>query len=95
VSNQQVAWDPVAASTSLDEAADQLARLITELKSAAQDAEHFESLAAVVRAENLAKSGDSPGMMGELRSAGQWALEVANKIGLSLVAELIKQSLFC
>lgn len=88
----QQMWDQAKAKGTADTTvlAAELAKLLAAMKNDASEPEHFESLAEVSRAEKSAKSGDGPSALQSLKAAGQWALDVATKIGVSLVTELLK-----
>jgi hypothetical protein len=63
--------------------------LMSEMKSA----DHGIALGQVAAAEAAASKGDGPSVMKHLKSAGQWALDVATKLGLALATAALKKSL--
>ena len=63
--------------------------LVGEMKSA----EHGMSLGQVAAAEAAASKGDGPTVIKHLKGAGQWALDVATKLGLAIASEALKKSL--
>lgn len=77
-----------------------LTRLATELKilrdalsGEATSAEHYVAIGAIAQAETAATVQDGPGAFGHLRSAGKWALGVAEKIGVGVATSAIKAAL--
>jgi hypothetical protein len=54
------------------------------------DPDHAIAAAAIANAEKSAKAGDVPSTMGFLKSAGKWAWEIANKIGVSVAAKALE-----
>jgi hypothetical protein len=65
------------------------AAMLTESKTAEQD----EAVGAIAQAEDAAKKGDAKGVLGFLRKAGQWAFDVATKIGTSVASKAIEKSM--
>lgn len=51
------------------------------------------AIATVAAAEVAARNGDNAGAMLHLKKAGQWAFDVATKIGVSVVAKMIEGQL--
>jgi len=71
--------------------------LVTELASLrermlpeAKDAARLHSLTALAEAEEAAKSGDKSALLSKLKAAGDWALDVATKIGVTVAAKAIE-----
>ena len=48
---------------------------------------------SVAQAQKAAEIGDGGGALKHLKSAGQWALDVATKVGVSVAAAALKESL--
>jgi hypothetical protein len=63
--------------------------MLVDAKSAEQDA----AVSAVADAEAAAKKGDSKGVLSFLKSAGQWGLDVATKIGTTVAGAAIQKSM--
>ncbi|MBI1333370.1 MAG: hypothetical protein GC165_10880 [Armatimonadetes bacterium] len=86
-------------SSSNEEAIDlkQLAEEIKQLRRSARleasEVEHDHAVAELASAEKATREGDAPTALGHLKNAGQWALEVAEKIGVPLVLEVLKKSI--
>lgn len=73
--------------------AGELATLREALKSEATTGQQYLALAAVVEATEAAEQGDGPTALERLKAAGQWAFEVATKIGTSVAAKALQQSM--
>ncbi|MBL8204338.1 MAG: hypothetical protein JNM09_08915 [Blastocatellia bacterium] len=73
--------------------AQELAKLREELGKQAKEAGHFESAAAVAKAQTAAQEGNGTSAFEHLKTAGQWALEVAKSIGVPIAIEALKKSL--
>jgi len=78
---------------SLNDLADSLAILRTNLRDKAKSAEEDISLGAVASAEDAARKGDEAGVQLHLKRAGQWALDVAQKICIPVAVDAIKAAL--
>lgn len=72
--------------------ASELERLRAELKKLATEPEHDMAIGAIAAAEAEAKNGDESTTLDYLAKAGQWALDVAIKIGVPVAIEAIKKS---
>lgn len=83
----------VAHGVDLAVLADELGRLKLALKGAASDTGQFESLVAVSSAEDAARSGDGTTATAKLKAAGNWALDAATRIGVSVAEEAIKKAI--
>ncbi len=55
--------------------------------------EQDSALGQIASAEAAAKEGEGPTMLQHLASAGQWALPVAEEIGVGLAVEAIKRAM--
>lgn len=86
-------WQESGADQNLPTLAEQLGALRNELLKEASLAEHYSSIGAVASAETEAKKGNGPKMLEYLSSAGKWTLDVASKIGVSVAAAAIKESM--
>ncbi len=75
--------------------AEELAQLRSAMKRTAQetDTDHDVEIGAIAAAEAAAKSNDTSGLVRSLASAGKWALQIAEKIGVSLAVEALKKSM--
>ena len=73
--------------------ADELRMLREAMTNEAKETSHYIAVGEVAKAEEAAKSKDSSKVIQSLKSAGKWTGDVATKIGVSLAAELIKQSM--
>jgi len=83
-------WEALPDFTSL---AGELAELRREMNKQATDPHQDNSVTEIAKAEDCAREGDGPRMLKHLRSAGQWALDTATKIGTSVAVEAIKKSM--
>ena len=86
-------WASSTPSLEILALADQLCILRVQLRKQAQSAEHDAAIGAVAQAEVAAKSGNGSAMLEALASAGKWALEIAEKIGVTLAAFAIRKAL--
>jgi hypothetical protein len=80
-------------SIDLTQLASELAMLRQAMSAEAKDAEHFIAMGKVAEAEKAADAKDSSKVVEFLKSAGKWAFDTATKIGVSVAAEAIKQSM--
>jgi hypothetical protein len=92
ISFVQILRDAIG-QTSLADLASELAQLRSAMLPAAVDAQQDTVVAEVAQAEDAAKKGDASGVLMHLRNAGQWALEMATKIGASVAAKAIEKSM--
>jgi len=74
----------------LKELAKELALLRAELGKNAKESADFESAAAVAKAEAAAEKGDGPGAFEHLKSAGKWALKIAEAVGVPVAIGALK-----
>ena len=89
---QQI-WNQTRDGSDLDSLASDLASLRSAMRSESETAEHDVALGEVAKAESAASSGDGPTTLKHLRNAGQWALDVATKIGIATAVNAIKQAM--
>ena len=87
VSNQSL--DSIDMETLVSE----LSTLWKKAREEATDVEHDRAVLEIREAEEALKSGDKSKVIGHLKSAGKWALDVATKIGTGVAAEAIKKSI--
>jgi hypothetical protein len=76
----------------LSKLSEELARLRAAMKVEADGADpaHDVAVGHVASAEAAAKKGDRNGALAALKSAGSWALEIAQKIGVEVAVAAIK-----
>jgi hypothetical protein len=72
--------------------AQELSVLLAEMNKQKSEPEHQMAIGAVAAAEMEAKKGEGSKALQYLSKAGEWALEVATKIGVSVATEAIKKS---
>jgi hypothetical protein len=72
--------------------ASELSRLRTEARKEATEPEHDIAVSEIAKAEQAAKEGQGSKVMQHLKLAGNWALDVATKIGTGVALEAIKKS---
>jgi len=63
------------------------------MKKQAVTPEHDIAVTDIAKAEQAAKAGDRSQIAEHLKAAGQWALDIATKIGTSLTVEVLKRTL--
>lgn len=73
--------------------AEQLAELKVELRRNAQTLEQDEAVVEIGKAERAAAEGDTSKLMKHLGQAGNWAFDVATKIGVSVAAKALGSAL--
>ena len=89
---QQI-YQEAAADLDLSQLAKDLAQLRGALQKKASNADQYRALAAVSEAEEAAEKGDGPTALKRLKAAGQWALDTATKIGVSVAAKAIQSAI--
>ncbi len=70
-----------------------LDQLRVGMRAVAQELEHDEAVTAVGKALKAAEIGDEKSVAGHLKTAGKWALGIAEKLALSIATEAIKDSM--
>lgn len=81
------------ASGDMSKLAAELTALRSALLEGATDAEHYAAIGQIATAELAAKNGEASKIaaaLSTLGGAGRWAWDAANKIGVSVAAEVIK-----
>jgi hypothetical protein len=86
-------WNEVAGRFDLRELAEQLGSLRLELLKEAQTPEQYIAIGAVASAETEAKQANGPKALEYLSKTGTWVLDVATKIGITVAAAAIKESI--
>ncbi|HUP61110.1 MAG TPA: hypothetical protein VNA69_11885 [Thermoanaerobaculia bacterium] len=86
-------WSERGSEIDLPKLAQELSALRTAMTPGVSDSEKAVALGEVAQAERAALANDGPGVIKHLASAGRWALETAEKIGVALAAALIKSQL--
>lgn len=77
----------------LSELAEELVRLRSEMRTRAETREQDAALGSIAEAEAAARSGDQRRVLDNLKAAGEWALDVATKIGVEIATAALKRSL--
>jgi hypothetical protein len=72
---------------------DDLAKTIGAAKASAESSAQFAELASLSKAHESASAGDKGGVISALKGVGHWTLELAQKAGASVLAELVKKQL--
>jgi hypothetical protein len=86
-------WNQLSESPNLSELSHELSVLRQEMRRGATETRHDIAISEIAQAEESAKEGNGPKTLEHLKSAGQWALDVATKIGVSVAAKVIEQAL--
>lgn len=86
-------WNNSKEKIDLSKLANELSLLREKMKEESAKPEHDISVGAVASAEVAAKDGDGPKVFESLAKAGQWALDVAVKIGVGLATQALKTAL--
>ncbi|MCF1486388.1 hypothetical protein LZ838_03300 [Pseudomonas sp. AA27] len=82
-----------AASLDLPVLATELSSLREAMRTKATDLEHDQALVSVGAAEKSARQNDGGGALKHLKSAGEWAFDVATKIGTTVAAKAIQTAI--
>lgn len=82
-----------ASLSDLGALAQQLTTLRQTMMEEAKTADQVIAVGKIAEAEQAAQAKDAPKMMDSLKAAGQWALDVASRIGINLAVEVLKQAL--
>lgn len=83
----------IGKSVNLSELADELSKLRQVMSQEATETEQYISVGDIAKAEQAAKEKNPSKVIESLKTAGEWALNVATKIGVTLASEAIKQSM--
>ncbi len=86
-------WSELESQVDLGELASELATLRAELRKSASSVEEDQVIANIGSAENAAKQKDGPSALKFLKAAGQWALDVATKVGTTVAAKAIENAI--
>jgi hypothetical protein len=86
-------WIETGSAIPLDKLGEELTKLREVLLQSASDPEHYAAIGAVSSAEIEAKNGAGPKALEYLSKAGKWTLDIASKIGTTVAAAAIKESL--
>jgi hypothetical protein len=87
------AWQQAAANLDMKALAAELATLRASMRQQGTEIEHDQAIASIGAAESAAKNQDGAGALGHLKSAGQWAFDVATKIGTTVAAKAIQTAI--
>jgi replication fork clamp-binding protein CrfC len=71
----------------------QLSQLRVALRKEAETLEHDTVIGQVAAAEIAAKDGNGVKTLEHLKNAGQWALNVAEKVGIPIAVVALKSSM--
>lgn len=85
-------WQQHSGQIDLPQLSRELGELRAAMRAGAEGAEHDVSIGAVAAAQVAADNGDGPGALSHLKAAGNWALDVATKIGVGVAVAAIKSS---
>jgi hypothetical protein len=89
-------FQQIQAGTDIDlpKLADELGRLRAAMKGETTGTrEQDKAIGVVADAEEAATKGDCPAVLQYLKSAGQWTLGIAEKIGVPLAIEVLKRAI--
>src|SRR3954447_24891057 len=82
------------AGIDLPKLAEELGRLRNAMKDETTGThEQDKAIGAVADAEDAAIRGDGPAVLQYLKSAGEWTLGIAEKIGVNLAVEALKRAM--
>jgi hypothetical protein len=87
-------FQQIQAGIDLPKLADELGRLRNAMKGEATGTrEQDKAIGAVADAEEAATRGDGPTALQYLKSAGEWTLGIAEKIGVGVAIEALKRAM--
>jgi hypothetical protein len=86
-------WNQIGHSVDLPTLADDLSRLLPELRKRAIEPVHDEAVVAVGQAKQAAEEQNGPKALEYLKKAGKWAFDTATDVGVKVAAEVIKQAI--
>jgi hypothetical protein len=86
-------WNQLAAKLDLAQLANELQRLREALEREATEPAQKLAAGAVAAAEQSARQKDGPKVIEYLKTAGEWALKVSEKIGVALATAALKGAL--
>src|SRR5262249_2518892 len=88
-----ISRDPAGPTYDFDRLADELAELRLRMCQRVVDPAQLKALDAVNKAEEAARGKDQRTALDQLRKAGQWALDIATKIGVQVATDALKKAL--
>ena len=87
-------FQQIHAGIDLPKLAEELGRLRNAMKGETTGTrEQDKAVGAVADAEEAAAKGDGPAVLQYLKSAGEWTLGIAEKIGVDLAVEALKRAM--
>ena len=87
-------FQQIQAGIDLPKLAEELGRLRAAMKGETTGTpEHDEAIGAVAGAEKAAAKGDGQAVLQYLKSAGEWTLGIAEKIGVGVAIEALKRAM--
>ena len=92
MSFQQI-WTQSCSDLDLTQLATELRQLRAEMKSRSTEIEHDAAIASVGAAEQSASQDDGGSVLKHLKQAGQWALDVATKIGTTVATKALENAI--
>jgi hypothetical protein len=63
------------------------------MKEEAETSEQFSAVQNIAMSEEQAANKDGSAVVKFLKASGQWAIDTATKVGISVVTELIKHNM--
>ena len=86
-------WNKLEGNIDMTQLANELTELRSALSESASTPDQFVTLGQVAAAEQAASAGDGSTALKHLKSAGIWAWDVANKIGIGVATAAAKTAL--
>ena len=86
-------WNQSGQSLDLPALATELTTLRQAMRKEAKEPFHDKAVVQVGEAQEAAQNHDGPRALQHLKNAGQWALDVATKVGVNLATEALKKVL--
>ncbi|MGB3788014.1 MAG: hypothetical protein WA949_08390 [Phormidesmis sp.] len=77
----------------LSEISKELSTLLEAMRKDAKSTDHFIDIGNVANAQKAAEENNQQGVVSNLSKSGKWVLDVAQKIGVSLVTKVLQNAI--
>lgn len=86
-------WNQYSSEIDVAKLADELYQVRQAMKKESETLEHDTAVGEIAAAETAAKDNDGPKALEHLKKAGKWAFSVAENIGTTIAAEVLKKAI--
>lgn len=90
--NITLSFDSKYADIDFDRLSKELDTLLEQLKANAKDPKHYSEILAIANAKEEACKSNGFKVLQELKKAGQWSVDIAQKIGVGVAVAVIKSA---